>query len=172
MARVRRKKSSALDELKRKIQSDKFYKENQITFIDTPGKKLSAVLLEFIAPYNDPSYNKQAYDKLITMAVIAWNAAILEGKERKQFVNKAIASILEITGEEWRKDAENILAMMIKRKEQFFADDKRFVVEYSWSETKSHRHLAVSTSLKSADSLSELLQGLKTDTNDPANIRP
>lgn len=158
MTRIRRKKSSALDKLKRKIQSDEFFKENQITFIDTPGKKLSAVLIEFIAPYDDPSYNEHAYDKLITMAVIAWNAAILEGKERKQFVNEAIASIVEITGEEWRKGAEDTLAMMINRKEQFFADDKRFVVEYSWTETKSHRHLAVATVLKSADSLSELME--------------
>jgi len=48
--------------------------------------------------------------------------------------------------------------MMIKRKEQFFANDKRHVMEYSLTETKTHRHLAVSTLLKSADSLSELLQ--------------
>jgi len=159
MARKRKRNTpSALDDLKRKLQNNELFKEKQITVINTPGKKLSAALLGFIAPYDDPTFNKDAYGRLIAMAVVAWNAAILTGKERKQLLDVCINAIVESSGEEWRKETENILAMMIKRKEQFFADDKRHVLEYSLTETETHRHLAVSTLLKSADSLSELLQ--------------
>jgi hypothetical protein len=157
MARKRRKITNALDDLKYKIQHSEFFKEKNITVVNTPGKKLSATLLEFIAPYDDPTFNKDAYEKLVATAVIAWNAAILKGKERRQFLEVCINAIVESAGEKWRNETENILAMMIKRKEKFFADDKRHILEYSLVETKTHRHLAVSTLLKSADSLSELL---------------
>jgi len=98
---------------------------------------------------------------LLAMAVVAWNAAILKGKERRQLLEVCINAIVESSGEKWRKEAEDIFAMMIKRKEQFFADDERYVLEYSVVETKTHRHVAVSTLLKSADSPSELGSSVK-----------
>jgi hypothetical protein len=158
MARKRQKKVNALDDLKYKLQKSEFFKNKEITVVKTPGKKLSAALLEFIAPYDDPTFNKDAYERLAAMAVVAWNAAILKGKERRQLLKVCIDAIVASSGEEWHKETEKILAMMIKRKEQFFADDERHILEYSVVETKTHRNVAVSSLLRSVDSLSESLE--------------
>jgi hypothetical protein len=54
-----------------------------------------------------------------------------------------------MAGEEWRKDSEDIIEMMVKRKERYFADDKRYIVDYRLTETSEEYRLAVAGFVRS-----------------------
>lgn len=147
--RHRRDKNIGIDGLKRQLQASGLFKEREIVTQPSEGAKLSAVLLDFIEPYKKAARTTEAYRKLITLAVVAWNAALLTGAERQELIDITIKAIVTSAGEEWRKDAENIIAMLMRRKEQHFADDKRFIVDYRVTETEREYHLAVASVVKS-----------------------
>jgi len=116
--------------------------------MDMEGPKLSAVLLEFIEPYKKDAPTTEGYDKLVTMAVIAWNAALEDGAERTKYIQAMVNAIVDMAGEEWRKDAENVIEMMVERKERYFPDDKRYIVDYRLTETNQEYRLAVAGFVK------------------------
>ena len=151
MAKKRRKNKGTLksvEKLQEQMRKDDLLKNRQIVFTDTENPKLSTVLLEFIEPFNKDAPTREAYEKLITMAIIAWNAAILSGKERKSLVDVCINAIVESTGEEWRRDAEDTMFILIKHKEHYFPDDQRFIVDYRLDETDKEYHLVVASFVK------------------------
>ncbi len=147
--RHRRDKNIGLDGLKRQLRESGLFKEHEIAFQPSEGTKLSAVLLDFIEPHKKAATTTAAYQKLITLAVVAWNAAILTGTERKELIDITIKAIVTSAGEEWRKDAENTIAMLVRRKERYFADDKRLIVDYRLTETKKEYRLSVASVVKS-----------------------
>lgn len=146
--RHRRKQGTDVNGLMRQMQESGLFKEREIVFQPGEGDKLSAVLLDFIEPFRKHAQTDEAFKKLVTLAVIAWNAAVLPKTERKELIDTTINSIVTMAGEEWRKDSEDILAMLIKRKERHFAGDKRFIVDYRVAETHGEFHLSVASFVK------------------------
>jgi hypothetical protein len=153
MAKRRKRQSgssnSGIDALKRQIQATGLLKDGWRVATDIDGPKLSAVLLEFIKPYKKDDPTREVYDKLITMAVVSWNAALQDGEERQKYIHAMVDMIINITGEEWRKEAESIIQMMIKRKERYFAEDNRHIVDFCLTETSQEYHLSVASFIKS-----------------------
>jgi len=139
---------SGIDALTRQMRERGLLKDGLVS-TDTEGPKLSAVLLEFIEPYEKDAPTREAYEKLVAMAVISWNAAIESGARRKKYVRAMVQAIVDMAGEEWRRDAENVIEMMIRRKERYFAEDKRYIVDYRVTETSKEYHLSVASFVKS-----------------------
>jgi hypothetical protein len=111
-----------------------------VVFTDAVGPKLSTILLKFIEPYKKDAPTREAYERLIAITIISWNAAILQGRERQE--------LIDTNGKEWQKEMEDIIGIMIRRKEAEFAGDKRFIVDYRLSETETEYHLSVASVLK------------------------
>lgn len=139
------KKEFRIDKLKHQIRQSGLFKEGEITFQPSQGPKLSAVLEDFIKPYQEIASTDDAYRKLIALAVVAWNAAILSKAERKELIDTTINSIVTTAGEEWRKDSEEVLRMLIKHKERHFPDDRRFIVDYRLTKTMGEFYLSVAS---------------------------
>ena len=137
-------KNIALNRFKRQLKEANIFKEQQIV-LHQPGDgvKLSAVLLEFIEPYKKLAKTTKAYNSLLTLAIISWNAVIMGDEKRKELIDSILNTISNLSGEEVRKDAQEIIAMMMRRKEQYFADDKRIIVNYHLAETENNYHLSV-----------------------------
>jgi hypothetical protein len=131
-----------LEKLKSQFLADTALKGQQVVF-KSSGEKMSEVLEEFIEPYIESATTPEAYHKLITLAIIAWNAALLEETERQSLITQSTEAILATAGEEWKKDLQNILAMLIERKQRYFANNRRYILDYHLSETKKGYHLAV-----------------------------
>ncbi len=143
--RKRRNQTTAeLERLKRELQAEGPFKDQKIVFQSSP-EKMSEVLLEFIEPYQQYADTSQAMEKLIALAIVAWNVALLEGTERQELLDSSVAAILEAAGEESKDDLLDILDAMIRRKDRFFADNKRFILHYHLSEDKQGFHLSVAS---------------------------
>jgi hypothetical protein len=144
--RRRSRGAADLEKLKNQLLAEDALKGRQIVF-QSNEEKMSEVLLEFIEPFEDLTTTSEAYRKLIALAVIAWNAALLKGADRQNLIVESTKTILAMAGEEWRQDLNNILAMLVERKERYFAHNKRFIIDYRLSETKKSYHLSVISTL-------------------------
>jgi hypothetical protein len=142
--RKKRKSQEAanLEKLKSRFLADTALKGQQVVF-KSSGEKMSEVLEEFIEPYVESATTPEAYQKLIALAIIAWNAALLEETERQNLITRSIEAIRATAGKEWKKDLQDFLATLIERKQRYFANNKRYILNYHLSETKKGYHLAV-----------------------------
>jgi len=142
--RKKRKSQEAanLEKLKSQFLADTALKGQRVVF-KSSGEKMSEVLEEFIEPYIESATTPEAYHKLIALAIIAWNAALLEETERQNLITQSTEAILAKAGEEWKKDLQDILAMFIERKQRYFANNRRYILNYHLSETEKGYHLAV-----------------------------
>ena len=134
--------------LKRQLLAAGVFKDQEIVYQASEEAKLSAVLLNLIEPYKKAAKTTDAYEKLIVLAVVAWNAAILTGSERKALIDITIQAITKSAGEEWRQDAGNTIAMLMRRKERYYAADHRLIVDYRLTETQNEYHLSVASVVK------------------------
>jgi hypothetical protein len=65
-------------------------------------------------------------NKLLGVAVIAWNGALLPGNERKEIIENAVT----VAPPEIRQDMKAIVEEMIQRKETHFPHNKRMIMNY------------------------------------------
>jgi hypothetical protein len=105
---------------------------------------MSEVLLEFLEPYSQYWRTKEELNKLLGIAVIAWNAALLAENERQQIIENA----LKAAPPEIRQDMKAIVDEMIKRKETHFAHNKRFILNYQVTMTKKGPHVTALSTLR------------------------
>jgi hypothetical protein len=105
-----------------------------------PGEaKMSEVLMEFIEPYMPHAQTREALDKLLALATVAWNAALRSGSERDDFLR----SMEQTLPQEARADMRSILGEMITRKETHFAGIERTIIDYQLTMTPNGPHLSV-----------------------------
>jgi hypothetical protein len=109
-----------------------------------PGKeRMSDVLEEFIEPFIPLVPGPEGFRKLVSVAVIAWNAALLPDDERNALIEKA----MDAASEDVRDDLEQVLADMIHRKLAFFADNRRTILSYQLTPGPRGPHLSVLSTL-------------------------
>jgi len=73
------------------------------------------------------------------LGVIAWNAALLPGSKREDFLRE----MMQTVPPDVRSDMRVILAEMILRKELLFASNKRMIVSFDVTMTPAGPHLSV-----------------------------
>ena len=103
------------------------------------GVKMSDVLLDFVTPYVDSWENEDHLNKLLTLALIAWDAANLPIDKRQDLIEHTLQALPD----EIRSDGRAILAGMIRRKEASFADNKRTIINCKVTMTPAGPHLHV-----------------------------
>src|SRR5262249_192384 len=106
-------------------------------------EKMSEVLLEFVEPHMHEANTPEAMRALLRMGTIAWNAAIIPEDKREELLRDA----LDKTPPEQREIMEPLVRMFIQRKLQFFADNKRMILDYQLSMTPTGPHVQVISSL-------------------------
>jgi len=107
--------------------------------------KMSEVLREFIEPYADDADTDESFKKLLTVAVIAWNASLLPDKDRQDLIDKTIT----ILQPELRQEMKGILERMIQRKEAHFGHIRRMIIDYQIEMTAKGWHVIVASTLSS-----------------------
>ncbi len=127
MSKKKRKQKNTLAEFKREMEVDEVFKGQKIQLHES-GEKMSEILGLFIEPYVEFTTNYHAYHNLVATAVVAWNAALLDAKHQRQFLNDAKKSMtIDPTTQ---KDLLAIVSEMIERKKLLFAANHRFIVNY------------------------------------------
>jgi hypothetical protein len=108
-------------------------------------RKLSAVLLEFAEPYRAQATTVQAFESLIIVAALAWNKALLRGTKPQAAFDEMLHPFLDSLSAAGRTEIEQLIAVLIRRKNQFFADDHRYVVSFEVSDAGEQYALSVAS---------------------------
>jgi hypothetical protein len=106
------------------------------------GVRMSAVLEEFIAPFfHAVEADREAFDKLLTIAAAAWNIALLPAESRETHTQQ----LLETLPQDVREDTRAIIDDLIARKEAHFPEYKRIIVDYEVTDAGDEYQLVVAS---------------------------
>jgi hypothetical protein len=167
------KKSKAFSELqqlhKRKPQDtqnplasfEKKLRKESLPFgelvVSPPGyAKMSEVLEDFIEPYQELAQTKEATLKLLTLATIAWNVALLPKPERQGMIDKMITDALVGGDKKLKAEIQDLIKKLIARKNRYFSEYKRMILDFELKDVGSGYHLSVASTLSPESSPSEL----------------
>jgi len=142
--RKKRKQRNLYESLKTELTKNIPIDGSKILVQPSGQTKMSEVLLEFLEPYSRYWRTKEDLNKLLGVAVIAWNAALLPGNERKEIIENA----LKAAPHEIRQDMKAIVDEMIERKETHFAHNTRFIINYQVTMTQKGPHVTALSTLK------------------------
>ncbi len=106
-------------------------------------EKMSEVLWEFLAPYTPLAPDREAMEKLLAMAIAAWNVALFPVEERAQRLRELRTTLPA----EARMDFLALMREMMARKERYFAQNTRYVLNYELTERREGYHLNVLSTL-------------------------
>lgn len=101
--------------------------------------KMSEVLLDFIEPYRENARSEDELRTLITIGLVAWNAALLPKESREQTIDRMINRDVHDGAGEFRQ----FVYEMIERKQRWFAPIKRLILGYDLTFTENGPHLSV-----------------------------
>ena len=105
-----------------------------------PGKtKMSVVFKEFVKPYMELAHDEEGYNKLFTVAMVAWNASLLSDDQRIELIESCSTSLEPSLKDEFK----NIIQMMIERKKLYFSKYKRQILDYQITDQGDDIHLSV-----------------------------
>lgn len=107
--------------------------------------KLSAQIWDYAEPLTTAAVDVEGQMRAVDIAIICWNVALLPEKERKESIRPALH---EIAGGDAALETElhDMFEMMYARKRALFADDCRFVINYSVTDTPGGLRLLVASS--------------------------
>jgi hypothetical protein len=135
--RRRRKRDTAAN-LRQRVQQ-LFPDQEVVVGGARDGVKMSQVLEEFIAPYREFADTEEAFRKLLVTAIIAWNTALFSAEERETHLEK----MLEAFPEQVRADGRAIINELMERKERYFSEYRRMIIDYEVTDTGEDYHLIV-----------------------------
>ena len=136
---------TGLDKLERQLRAQGL--PEQVNYVRRPAgeSKISEVFWEFIGPFEKDATTLEWMEKLVVLGICAWNAVLLPMDTRQKLIDSVFQNVLGQAGEEWRGDLDYLLTSLLKRKEQFFADDRRYIASYHLEDTSAGYHLAMAS---------------------------
>lgn len=144
------KRQMALDKKRRRRQLGKktsrssFLPRDTAIFYDPPGAaKMSEALLDFVEPYREMAATEDALRKLLTIASVAWNAALVPPAEREALLR----STEDRLPPDLRADYRAILEPLILRKQEHFSDNTRSIVDFELTMEQAGPYLRVMSTL-------------------------
>jgi len=116
--------------------------------ISPPGEaKMSDVLTDFVAPYRTEVDTEIAYQRLLELAIMAWNTALLPAPEQPEMIDRIIAEGFPKAHQELKQGMKDILDQFLARKNQYFSENKRLIIDFELKDTGRDYHLSVASTL-------------------------
>lgn len=146
--RIKKKSGNAPNRYKplvSKLQSKGLLDGYKLRYEPRGVAKMSEVLIDFIDPYVEYAETYEAYQKLVMVAIVAWNTALFPEKKQKAMVKKMMKS-LSLSRSDAR-DMKGITKELIERKNTHFAEHTRIIVDYQVTDTRDGYHLSVASTL-------------------------
>lgn len=104
--------------------------------------KLSAQIWDFAQPLLEEPFTRDLLKRAATVAIICWNAALAPDDKTLERVAPAIRDLAD-GDSHLESELFAMLEEMIARKRERFADDRRFIVDFSFTDTPDGVHLMV-----------------------------
>jgi len=145
------KKRKVLEGLRRRLYSNRLLEGKEILIREDSGEKMSEVLFKFIEPYMEFASSRNNLEKLLIVAVIAWNASLIPKEEREAILDEEINSTLSFMDEDLVKDFKAILYELIQRKEILFSENRSFIFDYELTGGKGKYYLSVASMIQGVE---------------------
>jgi hypothetical protein len=114
--------------------------------IEPAGKeKMSEVLEDFIEPYRDTVDGEDDYRKLLTIALIAWNAALMPEGQRAAMIDDLLSAGMPPGSDDLLAELRSLVNLMVERKLTHFATNRRAIVSFEVRDTGRNFHLSVAS---------------------------
>jgi len=137
-----------LEKLQQRIQDGTLGFEAAGVLLEPKGEvKMSKVLGSFVEPYLAFAHNKAQRRKLLEVAILAWNLAIMPESERQLMIDQLIADCSEPNDLLAQQDMREIIDELIARKQKFFANNERFIIDFQLQDTGKQLHFSVASTL-------------------------
>jgi len=142
------KRRKVLEGLRRRLYSNRLLEGREILIREDSGKKMSEVLFKFIEPYMELASSQKDLEKLLTVAVIAWNTSLIPKEEREAILDEEINSTLSFMDGDLVKDFKAILYELIQRKEILFPENRSFIFDYELTGGNGKYYLSVASMIQ------------------------
>ena len=136
-------KQKQIEVVKKKFSKESIGKEIQVVPETSAAQKMSEVLLDFIEPYREYVDTKAACQRLIGMAVMAWNTSLVPESEQPEMIDKFVNEVVPDDDEELKKQAKQILEELIARKKRYFCENRRIIMDFTLIQKGEKYHLSV-----------------------------
>jgi len=124
-----------------KNQGDIF---NTNRLVQTKTKKMSEIILEFAEPLLEEASDMQKGESAIAFSVIVWNLSLMpleEQEKQKEYIIKEFSN----KDKSFTKDMVEIMEILLERKNKYFSNVRRLVVNYEVGVTNEQLHLQVTS---------------------------
>ncbi|CEF48412.1 unnamed protein product [uncultured bacterium] len=108
---------------------------------------MSEVLEGFIEPYRDLADTDDAYERLLTLGMLAWNAALLPVDRRRTLIAETLEANFAMASRSDQALARETIETLIRRKLEHFAENQRAILSFKLSHTRDGLHLSVASTL-------------------------
>lgn len=140
-----------LASLEKKLRKESFPFEKLV--VSPPGEvKMSEVLEDFVEPYREEAQTKEATRRLLTLATIAWNAALYPEPERQGMIDQVLTDDIVEGDKKLKAEIQEIVKELIARKNRYFSENKRMILDFELKDVGSGYHLSVASTLEISDS--------------------
>ncbi len=109
--------------------------------------KMSEVLESFVEPYLDSAETRKEKQMLLEIAVIAWNLAIMPEADRQPLINQMLEAGVKSKDPVAQQEMKAFFEELIDRKQKFFAQNQRFIVDFQLQDAGRQFHLSVASTL-------------------------
>lgn len=106
-------------------------------------EKMSEVLEAFVEPYLYTTHTYEQQKVLLTIACFAWNLSLLPANQRSVELDRIIHSLTLGGDRQEEQETREILEEMMVRKQDFFADNKRYILDFELQRGNREHHLSV-----------------------------
>ena len=104
-ARKKRKQKRVLQRVKSSLEEKGILQGRQLILNPSGQVKMSEVLENFVEPYWEYASTEDEMKKLLLVATVAWNAAMMEDEKRREFLRQ----VLNSTPEDVRDEVSKVL---------------------------------------------------------------
>ena len=108
---------------------------------------MSDVLEAFVEPYMNSIEGNEAFRRLLTIATVAWNAALLPEDQRTALIDTALKAGMPGATEVVLAETRSLIASMVERKKTHFASNRRAIVSFELEPRGRDYHLSVASTL-------------------------
>ena len=141
-------KQKNLEALRKKMEEGGFGELAANIPIEPKGApKMSEILQQFVAPYLDNVSTLRRRKSLFSLAVIAWNAAVMPESQQKTTLDTFLEQQLSNQDAETQQAITQIIDELIARKHQHFSDNKYFILDFQITETGQRYDISVASTL-------------------------
>jgi hypothetical protein len=138
-----REKRKIFERLERNFTAKATLHGREVVVRPSGSSRMSEVIFDFIEPYRKHVQSEDELRRLITMGVVAWNAALLPSERQEKTIDQIISRVARDGAKEFRE----CVYEMIERKQTWFAQIKRLVLGFDLTMTERGPHLSVISTL-------------------------